>query len=132
LCLKKSIEEKYKGGVEGFKKDFEFESSVTYQEDRSLFSIGHIDEDAFDINKLIRNGLSYDEEGQFSIDLVITYRYGENLWEVDWIRDNKVFAWHKSASEEEFKQVEEISEMPFNQWEELMNLGKNPFQSIWV
>jgi hypothetical protein len=90
IIPKKTVSEKYTGGIEQFEMDYEIFTSDINTEDDELFSLAQMNIDGFDIEELVQNGLTYDEDKQRSDDFVIIYRYGDDPWSVDWIQHNRV------------------------------------------
>lgn len=45
-----------------------------------------------DIDNLVAKGLSFDSDEQRSDDFTIIYRYEGFLWDVNWLKHNRVFA----------------------------------------
>ena len=56
IVNKKAIAERYKGGIEQFRKDFAGENQY-FTEDVELFSLARMNPDEFDEAKLIDGGL---------------------------------------------------------------------------
>jgi hypothetical protein len=54
--------------------------------------------DQFDIDSLIAKGLSYDIDEEKSDDFTIVNRYDDFMWDVNWLKHNRVFAWHVDTS----------------------------------
>ncbi len=96
---KKSIEEKYLGGSAQFRIDWKIGESKRNQEDDELFLIAKMNLDEFDIDRISKAGLTY--SNSVSDDFVAVSRYGGSLWEVDWIEQNAMFAWHINCSQEQ-------------------------------
>ena len=111
---KESIKSKYIGGIEAFRDYYIVNGGEKNQEDNKLFSISRMNPDEFDLQHLIENGLSYVEVDRRSDDFVIVSRYGGCLWEVDWLCNNSVFAWHTDCEKQVVARLREISEMPAN------------------
>jgi hypothetical protein len=103
---KNAVSSKYLGGIDSFRQRYIVESEPYNQEDNHLFSITRLNVDEFDVNDFVENGLSYDELGQNSTDFTIYTRLTGLLWQVDWLRENRIFAWHIGCDEEEIKEVE--------------------------
>ena len=97
IVNKKAVAEKYKGGIEQFRRDFE-KDNVYFTEDNELFSLARMNIDEFPEYRLVEGGLQYDHEEKSSNDYVIISRYGGQLWEVDWLEASKVYAYHKDCS----------------------------------
>lgn len=129
---KKAITEKYVGGLDRFREDFDIPSSEINHEDGYLFSLGQMDPDEFDIDKLVQNGLSYDQDLRFSDDFTIVCRYQDAFWEVDWLQHNNVFAWHIDSDSQEVQLTKEVLSMPMYRIAELIDQGKNPLKTIWI
>lgn len=127
---KKAIAKKYSGGVEQFRKDYDIIYSPIDHEDDELFSLGQMNVDQFDIGRLISKGLEFDVEKQFSNDFTIVYRYGDWFWYVEWLKHNRVFAWHIDACDEQKKRVDELSKMTIDDVREEMEKGNNLLKPI--
>ena len=132
IIEKKTIEAKYKGGIEQFKAVFFKDKDTFNQEDNEVFSLSSMNIDEFDIEELIEHGLHFDEEAQHSNDFAIKARYGKPLWQTDWLQYNEVFAWHKDASLKEFQRVNEISNMTMDKIIELSEKGIEVRKAIWI
>ncbi len=131
LIIKKdTISEKYIGGLEKFRKDYQIDNSEINQEDDELFALGAMNSDEFDIEDLILNGLSFDNNNQSFNDFTIIYRYDNSLSEVNWLQHNRVFAWHVDTSNISLALVNQISEMFMDKIEELIENGENPLKTI--
>lgn len=129
IVSKKSILEKYQGGLEAFKKDFKIDISDLHQEDQDLFCVARMDVDDYDIELLMERGMEFDEPNQFSNDYVYVYRYGGMLWKVDWLIENQIFAWHPSTNSKELAMVEEVCNTNVD---DLFIKWEKPFQAIWL
>jgi len=127
---KKAVNEKYTGGVEQFRIDYEIPLSEINQEDDELFSLGQMNADQFDIDSLKSKGLSFDNDKQKSDDFTIVYRYGELLWDVKWLKHNSVFAWHLDTSPDLISKMEGICKMPVNDIMKEMDNGNNLLKAI--
>ena len=132
LIIKKdSIIEKYIGGLEQFRKDYQINTSEINQEDDELFSLGAMNQDEFDIDDLMLKGLSFDSINQPLNDFTIIYRYDNSLLsEVNWLKHNRVFAWHIETSNNSLAVVNQISEMSMDKIGELVENGENPLKTI--
>ena len=97
---KDAIEKKYKGGVNQFRLDYFSGEAEASQEDDEVFMIARMNCDEYDLDELIKMGFEYNEEVECSNDFVIYQRYHGYLWQVDWIEDNGVYAWHINAKDE--------------------------------
>ena len=127
---RKAVAEKYTGGVNQFRIDYDIPLSEINQEDDELFSLGQMNADQFDIDHLVASGLSYDIENKKSEDFTIIYRYGNNYWEINWLEHNSVFAWHIKTNNELKIKVNEISEMTVEDIEIQMEKGNNLLRTI--
>jgi hypothetical protein len=132
IIPKKTVSEKYTGGIEQFEMDYEIFTSDINTEDDELFSLAQMNIDGFDIEELVQNGLTYDEDNQRSDDFVIIYRYGDDPWSVDWIKHNRVFAWHINANKKTIEKVHEICEMTMDEIVEQAEKGNNLFTTIEI
>ena len=79
--------------------------------------------DEFVIEKLIENGFTFDEEKQHSPHFTIINRYGGAMWEVDWLENNGIHAWHKNANAELIKFTKTIADMTMDEICELQEQG---------
>ena len=129
---KKAITEKYIGGLDRFREDYNIPASEINHEDGRLFSLGQMDPDEFDIEKLVQNGLSYDQDLRYSDDFTIVCRYQDAFWEVDWLEHNTVFAWHIDSDSKEVELAKEVLNMTMDRIAELIDQGKSPLKTIWI
>ncbi len=83
-----------------------------------------------DLEGLTAKGLDFDHTAKRSDDFVLLYRYGGLSWEVDWLEENKVFAWHVATSPEQKKRVNEISQMTMDDIVAERERGNNLFRTI--
>jgi hypothetical protein len=127
---KKAVIQKYAGGIEQFRIDYEIPLSEINQEDDELFSIGQMNVDQFDINSLISKGLSYDIGGQKSDDFTIIYRHADFVWDVNWLKHNRVFAWHVNTSPNLKLKMDRVCNMTMDEITKQMDKGKNLFKTI--
>lgn len=111
IINKKAIQEKYEGGLEQFRIDYKISQTLYNQEDDELFSIGRMNADELNLDKLISKGLSYDDTTHTSQDFTIIYRYGGSEWDVNWLEHDALFAWHIDTSEELKAKVDSIGKM---------------------
>lgn len=116
--------------MEQFQIDHDLPFSDINQEDDELFSLGQIDPDLFDMDTLVLKGLHYDNVNQRSDDFVILDRYGDFFWDVNWVKHNRVFAWHVDTRKEILMKVDEISSMTLDGIVEQMDKGNNLFKTI--
>lgn len=132
LVLKSAVEQKYSGGIPGFRHDYAIGEDNNNQEDRELFSISTMNSDEQDIFELVSKGLHYDYENHCSDDFVILPRYGDFFWSAPWAKHNGVFAWHVEADEASVSKARKISEeMTVEDIAELFDQGENLFAAIW-
>ncbi|MBK7095067.1 MAG: hypothetical protein IPH57_08480 [Saprospiraceae bacterium] len=124
IINKKAITEKYIDGLERFREDYIIQSSEINHEDGQLFSLGQMNADEFDIDKLVQNGLNYDHDLRYSDDFTIVCRYQDAFWEVDWLEHNNVFAWHIDSDSQEVQLAKEVLNMPMYRIAELIDQGK--------
>lgn len=127
---KKAVIQKYSGGMEQFRIDYDIPISEINDEDDELFSLGQMDVDQFDTDSLISKGLSYDVTEQKSDDFTIVCRYGESFWDVKWLKHNHVFAWHIDTSNELISRMEEICNMTMHDIGEEMDKGNYLLKTI--
>ena len=127
IIPKKTLEEKYSGGLEAFRNDLK---NSTIQEDDELLSLSKMNDDEFDLEHLLSNGISYDEALSSSKDFVIVLRYGGALWPVDWLTENQVFAWHKSCSQQQVDKALDVSAMSYEEISVQIKRGENPLKAI--
>lgn len=115
IVNKAAIAQKYNGGLTQFKKDFPIDESEINHEDDELISFGRMNFEDLPIDELISGGLDFDKESQYSADFTIVYRYGDDFWKVDWLTENKVFAWHKNTNPQLIERVDEICKMTMDE-----------------
>lgn len=130
IISKQIVREKYIGGINQFRMDYDLPNSEINQEDDELFALGQMNVDEFDIEKLVSNGLRFDFENQQSTDFFILERYGDFIWNTDCIEHNRVFAWHKETSKAILSRVNEISNMSIEEIFEQLEKGNNLLQTI--
>lgn len=111
IIQKSTIIQKYNGGIEGFRKDFISSNNPYNQEDNELFSLSKLNAYEFDISDLVLKGLTYESKNNSSEDFVVQTRLDGFLWKANWIRDNRVFAWHINSKVIELEQVHKISDL---------------------
>jgi len=127
---KKAIIKKYSGGIEQFRIDYEIPLSEINQEDDELFSLGQMNVDQFDIDSLIAKGLSYDIDEEKSDEFTIVYRYGDFMWDVNWLKHNRVFAWHVDTSIDLKLKMDRICNMTMDDISKQMEEGNKLFRTI--
>ena len=127
---KKAIIKKYSGGIEQFRIDYEIPLSEINQEDDELFSLGQMNVDQFDIDSLIAKGLSYDINEHKSDEFTIVYRYGDFIWDVNWLKHNRVFAWHVDTSIDLKLKMDRICNMTMDDISKQMEEGNKLFRTI--
>ena len=111
IVNKKSVEEKYHGGINQFRVDYNIPASENNDEDQELFALGQMNPDEFDIDALMEKGLGYDVAKNRSEDFTIASRYAPLLWEVNWLEENRVFAWHIHTNKTHKEKALQISDM---------------------
>src|SRR5690606_33210724 len=97
------------------------------QEDDGLFLIAKMNYDENDLDRLISFGLEFDAVREYSNDFVIHQRYHGYLWKVDWIEDNRVFAWHTQADEQLKNTARAFGDVTGDAVNILFGKGVNPF-----
>jgi len=127
---KESIKSNFISGIEGFKVLFENDCGLHKQEDNELYCFSRMNIDFFDLNKFIESGINFDKAKQFSNDFTIHRRYFGYLWEVNWIEDNEVFAWHKSCAKEEKQEMQRISNLTVDEILVMQKEELNPLKTI--
>ena len=131
IFSKEIITDKYKGGENQFRIDFQIGKSEVNQEDDELFLIAKMNIDEFNIRELVEKGLSYNDLQNYSSDFVAITRYGGATWTVDWLKENKTFAWHTKCSKVQKEKAIEIGEkMTMDKIQELQEKGINLFETI--
>jgi hypothetical protein len=130
IVHKKAVIEKYEGGFEQFRIDHKIPNSKVNTEDDELFSLGQMDPESFDIDRLISRGLTYDKTHRRSDDFTIVSRYEPQFWEVDWLEHNEILAWHKQISPLLKVKVDEFSNITAYEYEMLFKRGIFPLKSI--
>lgn len=128
---KNTIANKYNGGCDQFRIDYNIDSNEFNQEDDELFSISAMNINEFDIDLLIERGLAFDNKLNQSNDFVAITRYGGALWKTDWFNHNGTFAWHSNCNEDQKKKAIEIAEkMTMDKIQEFAEKGINVFETI--
>ena len=130
IIRKSTVVEKYNGGVEQFRKDYSIGISDVNQEDDELFSLGKMNVEDFDIDRLMKSGISFDESNQYSDDFTILHRYGDFAWKTEWITHNKLFAWDVKTSPECILKVDEFSKTTMDVINQMSDAGENPWAAI--
>jgi len=129
IIEKKAVREKYEGGLNQFRLDYNLPASEIHQEDDELFALGQMDEE-IDVDSLTAKGLQFDYKTKRSNDFVLLYRYGDLSWKVDWLEDNKVFAWHVETHPTLKIKAKEISQMLMGDIIAEQEKGNNLFRTI--
>lgn len=109
IIPKKVVEEKYPGGIKKFKEVNDFEGENHNQEDDELFGISRKFVHEFDLGMLISKGFEYDKKNHRSNDFILLPRKGKLPWEVEWLNQNGVFAWHTDTDPELIKRANFIA-----------------------
>ena len=130
IIRKSAIEQKIVGGCATFRENYIFRNIELNQEDNDVFSLTRMNPDEFDLDTLIELGLAYDEDQNSSTDFTIVTRYGGILWEVDWLQQNGIYAWHMDSSPEEITLAKLKSDMLMSTMVEILERGENPFPVI--
>jgi len=130
IIHKSAIEQKMAGGCTAFRENYLFQNIELNQEDNYTFSLTRMNPDEFDLDALIELGLVYDEASNSSTDFTIVTRYGGILWEVDWLQQNGIYAWHMDSSTEEIALAKIKSDMLMTEMVEIIERGENPFPVI--
>ena len=81
------------------------------QEDDELISISSMNMDEIEIDKLIKCGLEFNIDQQYSNDFVAISRYGGAHWKTDWLTSNGTFAWHVNCNPKQKIRAIEIGEV---------------------
>jgi hypothetical protein len=97
ILPKRRIMEKYQGGIAQFRQDYHVCGDNKHQEDDELISLSAMNCDEFHIQEMVDRGLQFDPVTNSSDDFVILARYGGRLWDMKWLRDNAIFAWHRDC-----------------------------------
>ena len=128
---KKILDQKYKGGSNQFRIDWNVTNSKVHQEDDELLSLAEMDMNDFDIDKLIEGGLAFDYDLLHSNDFAGISRYGGSHWETAWLKHNGTFAWHISCAQKQKDRAAEIGEkMTTDEAKALFDKGINVFDTI--
>jgi hypothetical protein len=132
LLIKKSaVAEKYIGGLDQFRTDFQIGDDSNYNdEDDELFIIAGSNDVNAPLIQLIERGLSFDSDNQTSDDFVVLPRHGKRPWSVSWLEDNTVFAWHKDCAESQKVQANNVADTTLDELEEMFNNDQDPFRII--
>ena len=126
---KEAIKQKYKGGVDQFRLDFQNYNSL-FQEDLELFSLAAMNSGDFSFDKLLEGGLHYYEFSQRSDDFVILDRYGGCHWQVDWLGHGAVYAAHANCSINHIIMAVQLECLTTNDIVRMREAGFNPFVTI--
>ena len=128
---KRLLDQKYIGGSDQFRLDWNATNSEANQEDDELISLASMNVDEFEIDKLIERGLDFNSDLQCSNDFVAISRYGGVHWEVDWLNNNDTFAWHVNCDAKQKERAVQIGEvMTMDKIQELGDKGINVFKTI--
>jgi len=127
---KSTVDNKYSGGVDRFRTDYNIHGDNRHQEDDLLFSISGMNCDEYDVGELVEKGLDYDDENNTSHDFTILSRYGGCLWKVDWLEFNSMFAWHINTEKEKINIARKRNELTMDIISEMFESGLNPFNTI--
>ena len=128
---KRLLDQKYFGGCEQFRLDWNTINSEANEEDDELISLASMNIDAFEIDKLIERGLEFNSDLQYSNDFVAISRYGGAHWVTDWLNNNDTFAWHVNCDAKQKERAVQIGEvMTMDKIQELGDKGINVFKTI--
>jgi len=130
IIEKITVENKYEGGIEQFKADYSFGEGKRHQEDNEIFMIAYMNLYDSNIWELVKCGLDFDKEKQISNDFAILYSHGGESWDVDWLENNGVFAWHKDCEPELIERANEIGNMLMDDITVANERGENLFGVI--
>ena len=130
IIPKDVIEAKFKGGTQAFHKWFIEENGDKREEDNELFSIARLNAFDFVIEFLVENGLHYDFENKRSDDFGCVYRYGGSQWQLDWLNENGLYAWHKDCKAEHIQLAQEIAEESMEEIADAFDRGEWPWNTI--
>jgi hypothetical protein len=78
----------------------------------------------------MEKGLDFDIAKQHSNNFTILCRYDDFLWETNWEKHNRVFAWHIDSSKDLIQKVEEIINMTVEYIYEQMQRGNNLYNTL--
>ena len=128
---KRLLDQKYIGGCDQFRLDWNTINSEANEEDDELLSLASMNIDDFEIEKLIERGLEFNSDLQYSNDFVAISRYGGAHWEADWLNNNEIFAWHVNCDPKQKERAVQIAEvMTMDKIQELSDKGINVFKTI--
>lgn len=130
IINKEAVEKKVVGGCEAFRKYVHERENELLQEDDELFSLTRMNYDEFNLDKLVEFGLDFDDKNFCSKDFVLIVRYGGELWSVDWLENNLIFAWHVESDSALINKAKEVSNMLMDDIVELIERGENPLTVI--
>lgn len=130
IINKAAIDEKVAGGCDVFRNYLHERENEFLQEDDELFSLTRMNYDEFNLDKLVELGLDFDEKNFCSKDFVLIVRYGGELWKVDWLENNLIFAWHINSDSMLIDKAKEVSNMLMDDIVELIEQGENPLVVI--
>ncbi len=127
---KKTIQEKYHGGIEQFRLDYDFSEESVNQEDDVLFSLTAMNIGDFQVDLLVAKGLYFDGVAQSSTDFVAIERYGDFNWKYEGLEHNNVFVWHVNTPIQKIEKAKEIGNMLMDDLLKLIDAGENPLKTI--
>ncbi|MDA9872603.1 hypothetical protein N9C25_00100 [Saprospiraceae bacterium] len=128
---KRLLDQKYIGGCDQFRLDWNIVNSEANEEDDELISLASMNMDEFEIEKLIERGLEFNSDLQCSNDFVAISRYGGAHWETDWLNNNDTFAWHVKCDAKQKERAVQIGEvMTMDKIQELNDKGINVYKTI--
>ena len=128
---KRLLDQKYIGGSDQFRLDWNTINSEANQEDDELLSLASMNMDDFEIDKLIERGLEFNSDLQHSNDFVAISRYGGAHWETDWLNNNETFAWHVNCDAKQKERAIQIGEvMTMDKIQELGDKGIDVYKTI--
>jgi hypothetical protein len=130
IVLKSSVVKSYRGGLEQFRLDHHINNESLNQEDDLLFSITRMNVDEFDLDSLVDNGLHYDDSNSRSRDFTIHGRLSGFIWEVGWLTENAVFAWHQEDDPDLIRKSILMGQITMDEVVKMQDAGLNPFDTI--
>ena len=110
---------------------FDDNKGSRWQEDKECFLIAQMECNMHYIDFLFEQGLHYDYNTNSSVDFACVKRYGGAIWEVEWLRYNAAYIWHKDSHKDKVAYAEKINNMKMEDIAEAIERGENIWDTIW-
>jgi hypothetical protein len=124
---KEIIQRYYKGALPQFREDFNTDDENYHQEDAELFALAAMNEDEFNFESLEAGGLSQTRDEHYTILSRL-----DDPSTPKWLKNDRVFAWHVSASPISIAKAQKISETDMDELQRMRDEdGIEPLGVIW-